>query len=310
MIQYDGKKWFYPVFKNRKLFKESFSLKSQAVIISLIFIYSVIVTWSLHYIDASEFKIDPLYFSLIGVLLTMLLVFRLNTSYDRWYEGRKQWGALVNTTRHLAVLLESKIPESEKSDRIETVKLIGAYPFLLKSHLRGEKSEYWPESVKQYIDIDHKPSNAALFGNKILQHHVEKLVNKYQLTDGTKRTIDEDLRRFLDITGACERILKTPIPFSHVFFIKNFIMLYSIAIPFGLFHFFDWYTIIATCFIAWGLIGIETVSESIEEPFGMDANDLALTHMSGSMYAAVQEVFDIYMDEEMPKRERLDWIIH
>lgn len=295
-----------------KLFQKSYNLKEQARILTLLLIYSVACTILLVTFGNGVKLIDPLYFSLVGVVLSLMLVFRLNTAYDRWYEGRKQWGSLVNTSRVLALVTDSILPEDNAPDRKKAAMIISAFPYLLKCHLRGEDSTHWPPVVSDLKkDIKHKlPKHGPLAGAKLLQIFSTKICDHYDSPLEKRIALQDNIKDLLNITGACERILNTPIPFSHSFFIKMFTLLYVIAIPFGVFHFFGWYTILATVAIGFALIGIEIISESIEEPFGLHANDLPLTQLSSNILHSVYDTLAVEMAEHLPDDQEDEWIIY
>tara|TARA_R110001592_G_scaffold237306_14_gene496471 strand:+ start:15506 stop:16444 length:939 start_codon:yes stop_codon:yes gene_type:complete len=312
MILYDGTKWFYPLTRYAKLFQKSYNIKEQAKILSLLLIYSIACTLFFEYYTTGKKLIDPLYFSLVGVVLSLMLVFRLNTAYDRWYEGRKQWGALVNTSRVIALVIDSILPEDNADDRKKAAMIVSAFPYLLKCHLRGETSEHWPAVVSDLKrDIQHKlPKHGPIAGAKLLQIFATKICDQYNAPLEKRIALQDNIKDLLNITGACERILKTPIPFSHSFFIKMFTLLYVTAIPFGIFHFFGWYTILGTLAIGFALIGIEIISESIEEPFGLHANDLPLTQLSSNILHSVYDTLAVEMAEHLPDDQEDEWIIY
>lgn len=312
MILYDGTKWFYPMLKYAKLFKKSYNIQEQARILSLLLVYAIACTVALVYLTSGNKLIDPLYFSLVGVVLSLMLVFRLNTAYDRWYEGRKQWGSLVNVSRVIALVIDSIIPEDKPEERKKAAMIVAAFPYLLKCHLRGEKSDHWPAVVSDLKrDIKHPlPKHGPLAGAKLLQIFITQICDEYKAPLEKRIALQDNIKDLLNITGACERILKTPIPFSHSFFIKMFTLLYVTAIPFGVFHFFGWYTILATVAIGFALIGIEIISESIEEPFGLHANDLPLTQLSSNILHSVYDTLAVDMAEHLPDDQEDEWIVY
>ena len=96
----------------------------------------------------------------------------------------------------------------------------------------------------------------------------------------------------LDITGACERIKNTPIPFSYNSFIKKFIFMYVISLPFGAITSFGYATIFVVAFMFYILASLELIAEEIEDPFGRDANDLPTDNLCETIKENLIQIFD------------------
>jgi putative membrane protein len=222
-----------------------------------------------HWIDL-EVPIDGTFFSLLGILLSLLLVFRTNTAYDRFWEGRRQWGLLVNYSRNFAVLMDSLLPDNDMENRLFFARTLANFALVLKGHLRTgiilaeleETADGEREALKQ-----------------------QRLVG-----EGDLITIRSYHQAFLDITGSCERIKNTPIPFSYSFFIKLFITLYLLLMPLVLVETYQYFTILATTFAAYALLGVEMIGDEIEEPFGLDCNDLPLNQISQTIRRNMHEI--------------------
>jgi putative membrane protein len=100
------------------------------------------------------------------------------------------------------------------------------------------------------------------------------------------------------VAGACERIQKTPIPFSYSYFIKGFISVFIITMPFNLLDTYEYMTIPITMFGAYALLGVEMIGDEIEDPFGKDSNDLPLTQISNRIRANVHEILGVTLHED------------
>ncbi|MFT5336723.1 MAG: putative membrane protein [Sphingobacteriales bacterium] len=311
MVDYNGKQWFFSLVKYIKLYRESYDMKRQVRIQMALLLYSVVITFILSHTEGGDFKIDPLYFSLVGIVLSLMLVFRLNTAYDRWYEGRKLWGALVNQSRFVAQFFKTN-QEGVDSARMTKIRnFLSAFPWVFCLHLRGEKEDklpnYFDAQLKSEISQKtHRPN----FILATLQAEFLKSQKLNEISELDKRTLSESIREYYNILGGCERILNTPIPFSHNYFIKSFILIYTCAIPFGLYHFFGWWTLLATFIIGYALIGIEIISEAIEEPFGRDANDLPLELLCAKIEENMNEIFEHHPEEKPMDVYPYEWILH
>lgn len=245
------------------------------VLISYAIFCTVVVFLELKYermhIFGNTFRIH----SLLGFVIGLLLVFRTNTAYERWWEGRKHWGALVNNSRNFSIKINAMLPKEEKESRELYKVLIPNYAFAMKEHLRNgveltelEDNTFLPNKTLE--NFKHIPNQIAqTMYVRLQQDYIEKKISGDQL-----RSIDRELNAFTDIIGACERIKKTPIPFSYNLFLKKFIAAYTLTLPFGLAYDLSYWTVPICAFILYIFGSLELLAEEIEDPFGTDANDL------------------------------------
>ncbi|MFC7670216.1 bestrophin family protein [Hymenobacter humi] len=232
-------------------------------------------------------------------MLSLLLVFRTNTAYDRFYEGRRLWGQLVNNCRNLAVLLHARLPADDYANRTYLAHLLSNFPIALDGHLRqgvrfhklGEAHSGYVEQLRQF---DHVPSRIAAQ----LQEFYEQLLQEGLILPTHLITIQRHHEVLLDVAGACERIQKTPIPFSYSYFIKGFISVFIIIMPFNLLDTYEYMTVPITMFGAYALLGVEMIGDEIEDPFGKDSNDLPLTQLSNRIRANVHEILGVNLHED------------
>lgn len=232
--------------------------------------------------------------SLLSFVISMLLVFRTNTAYDRWWEGRKQWGSLVNTSRNFAIKMDSMLGKDDLENRGFFRRAIPIYAFTLKDHLQSKKTKYSlddSESGDQpEFDMDlskHLPNQVA----KQMYSRVNRLYQNKTITGDQLIVLNGEVSSFTDICGACERILNTPIPYSYSAFIKKFIMLYILTLPWGYSFSLGYFAAPIVAFIFYVLASLELIAEEIEEPFGTDANDLPMDKMSENIDRHVGEIF-------------------
>lgn len=288
MIKYNPKHWASLIFDvySRHVVRVLLPLLAFVVVFSVVAVYVC-----LNYLDVSEWiPASPLH-SIMGIVLGLFLVLRTNTAYDRWWEGRKVWGQLVNDTRALAIKIATFIPHKEQTYRYFFQRMIPNYPYAMKEHLRDrykpEELQFMGEKERQYIHAsEHKPNAIAMLMYEHLRSMYEaKLIDGFQLT-----ILDKELKNFTNLVGMCERIKKTPIPYSFSMYIKKFIFIFSLTLPFAFIPFIGYWSILATAFIFYALVSIELISEEIEEPFGLDANDLPLDDISRTIRKNVQEI--------------------
>jgi len=232
-------------------------------------------------------------FSLLGVMLSIFLVFRTNTAYDRWWEGRKQWGALVNHSRNLAIYVNTMFPKENEGIRHFMAVHISNFCIALSEHLRnGTKLDLLihlsDNERAEYSTKNHIPNHISMqIFDKISSAHRNGEIN-----EGDYINIKAQHQALLDILGACERIKKTPIPFSYSVYLKVFISAYAVLLPLGLVTTFGFTTIPLVMFIFFALLGIELLGEEIEDPFGLDCNDLPTMNMAKTISGNVFEILD------------------
>lgn len=229
--------------------------------------------------------------TLLGFALSMLLVFRTNTAYDRWWEGRRLWGSLVNNSRNLAIKLSAMLTEAEHRSYFR--QAIPNFAFSLVSHLRLESTRLALDEAEhpEFAGIlyqNHVPNQVSgLIFQKANQLCNDGIISPEQLI-----IINPELQSFADICGACERIKNTPIPFSYSSFIRRFIFIYIITLPWGFVPSQGYLAIPIVTFISFVLGSLELVAEEIEEPFGLDSNDLPIKRISENIDKHIGEIFE------------------
>lgn len=282
MVYYNPKEWFSFIFKINKAetLRELFPLMIAVGVYAGVVTYLLIDFW--HLPDTSILKKVIFIHQTIGFVFSLLLAFRINSAYDRWWEGRKIWGSLVNNSRNLAIKLKHLISEDELTFFNYAIP---RYARTLRDHLRDE---YVPED-QSFINIDaqkHVPNQVASEMIKnIYRLNKEGVISPEQLF-----SITAEITSFTDICGACERIKKTPIPFSYNVFIKKFIFTYIMTLPFTWAFDLKYFIIPVIAFVLFVFASIELLAEEIEDPFGRDANDLPLDSICENIQKHVGEL--------------------
>jgi len=285
MVQYNPKDWLIFIFR----FHESDTFRQLIPMMILIGCYAggiaylELAYWQLS--DESHVKNIPLMHTTVGFVLSLLLAYRTNTAYERWWEGRKLWGALVNNSRNLALKLA--VLCVEQSDRDFFKGAIPAYASILSTHLLNEKTSNMLLDDWIIDHEKHRPNQVA----KMLFHRVNALYLSGKISGHQFYIMNAELQSFTDICGACERIKNTPIPYSYSSFIKKFIFFYVMTLPFGYVFSLGYYVIPVVVFIFYVLASLELIAEEIEDPFGHDANDLPTKTMAANIKRHVEELF-------------------
>lgn len=289
MVTYNPKDWFILIIQ----FHKSDTFRKLLPSIFSIGIYAWLIVWAeLHYFHI-ETKNPTVMHSILGFVLSMLLVFRTNSAYDRWWEGRKVWGGFVNNSRNLALKLSAYIPEEYAKDREELKHLITNYVFSVKNHLRGKyvQDEFFVTnnlSLDAFADAKHKPNKIAkVLYQRIHQFHQQGILSGEQLI-----IMNDELKSFTDNCGACERIKNTPIPYSYNIFLKKMIFLYIITLPIFFGSEFKYTTIPIAMIVLYVFASIELIAEEIEDPFGEDDNDLPTDDICNRIKTNLNEIFE------------------
>ena len=291
MLAYNPKDWFTFIFKLHK----ADTVQKLLPMMVAIAIYGGLIAYFeidfFHLNKDSAAKNITIVHSLLGFVLSLLLVFRTNTAYDRWWEGRRQWGSLVNSSRNLSIKLDALLDTDDKKNRIFFAETIGLFANTLSSHLSSEKTRlildelYHPE-LKELNGNGHLPNKiTALLINKINNLVVEGKISIEHLL-----FVNNDLTAFTDVCGACERIKNTPIPFSYSLFIKKFIFFYIMSFPFGFVFTLSYYVIPVLVFMFYVLVSLELVAEEIEDPFNNDSNDIPTKKIAENIGNQINEI--------------------
>ncbi|XZF14821.1 bestrophin family protein [Chitinophagaceae bacterium MMS25-I14] len=285
---YNPRKWFGILFQ----FHKSDTLRKLSRLILLIAVYTAVIAWlQLHHFDLPQQSYAKNLYQMHGLLgfaLSLLLVFRTNTAYDRWWEGRRQWGALVNCSRNLAIKLQAILTPNDTHNRDFFKRFIPMYATALKAHLQSEATRVSLDDASHpELDMNkHVPNQVA----RLLNDRIMSLLKTGQLTGEQLLYLNPEITAFTDICGACERIKNTPIPYSYSAFIKKFIFIYVMTLPFGYVHVLGYFVIPVVAVVFYVLASLELIAEEIEDPFGTDANDLPMDKMAANISRHIAEI--------------------
>ncbi len=285
MVIYNPKDWKKLIFAFHK--SDTFRMMLPGILGVAAFT-GVVAYLENDYFHAS-FKNTTAIHALVGFVLSLLLVFRTNTAYDRWWEGRKLWGGMVNNSRNLALKLSTMLKDPVVRERVRTHMV--NYVFAIKEHLRdGVLLEEIQPTEKYSIEdlkaVKHIPNRIM----KSLYADIHEQVDKKEISHEQLLYIEEELRSFTDIVGACERIKKTPIPYSYGLFINKVIFIYVFTMPIGFVREFGYWAMPIVSLIFYVFGSIELIAEEIEDPFGRDANDLPVDTISQTIKDNLSEI--------------------
>ncbi|EKF76073.1 hypothetical protein A11A3_01225 [Alcanivorax hongdengensis A-11-3] len=243
----------------------------------LVALFAAGLTAAHHYgwLDISSLTVLPI--TLLGLVLSILLSFRNNASYERWWEARKQWGQMVYEIRSLARASASLLGDGHPARR-RILSLVLAHAHALRGQLRGEDvsdtlttwlskqelqhvqglrngAEGLLQQVGGELGVLYREGAPDSVGLQMLNHHVTALSG---------------------IQAACERIAHTPLPFAYTLLVHRTAYIYCYLLPFALVGAVGWATPVCVAVVAYTFFGLDCLAEHLETPFGRDANDLPL----------------------------------
>ncbi|ALK95595.1 bestrophin [Massilia sp. WF1] len=217
-------------------------------------------------------------FTLMGLPLAIFLGFRNNAAYDRYWEGRKQWGELVLRSRNLARQCLSLADGGADQLRTRMIRRAIAYAHALRHRLRCGDPEPDVAPWLEAQEWERVRSLPNLPYALILEMGADLglLLRERRLDPCLAPSIDASLSAMTGVAAACERIQGTPIPFSYTLLLHRTAYLYCVLLPFGLVDAIGDLTPVVTALVAYTFFGLDALGDEIEEPFGTSDHDLPL----------------------------------
>lgn len=229
-------------------------------------------------------------FSLMGVALAIFLGFRINASYDRYWEARKWWGAVLVDARNAARQVLT-LPKQPVDARQFVLGLI-AFATTMRNQLRGMPRQtgtetLLPSALQQMIG---EARYAPVLVLKWLGEQLSEMRAQGALPPELSRDLERSLNNLSAALGACERIAGTPLPFTYSVILHRSAYVYCMMLPFGLVDSIGLMTPLVVAFVSYTFFSLEALSEEIEEPFGLAPNDLALDAMVAGINISLREM--------------------
>jgi ion channel-forming bestrophin family protein len=230
-----------------------------------------------------------------NLVLGLLLVFRTNTAYERFWEGRKAWGTLVITTRNLARDIQIAVStptEAAKADKKKALNRLVSFAIAVKCQLRNESPTeqltelLCPEDIAQLQKANRPPQLITFW----LSHYLKQQEDQGHVGIDQRLTINTQISGLVEALSGCERIVKTPMPPSYGIFLRRLTLLYCALLPLGLVGQLGWWTLGAIALVSFVLLGVEEIGNDIENPFGYDFNDLKLDDICNTLINDIKSV--------------------
>lgn len=238
-----------------------------------------------------------------GIVLGLILVFRTNTAYERFWEGWQIAGMTIFTGRNLSRQMWLTIPNKTLEDRQEKIvhlRLVATFFIAMKQHLRGAGIDDRLKlllSSKQYLELEDT-TNMPLKVTQWIGNYLTKQYNHQHIDSIQFSALNRLLDQFVECLSRCERILSAPMPYAYSIHLRQMLILYCFALPFQMVKDLQWWTIPVTGIVAFALFGIEAIGLEIENPFGYDANDIPLDKLCQKLHNDIEELIGSEINQD------------
>jgi len=296
MIEYETKRWAKVIFRIHGTVLPRILWR-----VILVVVVAAIATYAKKELHINIPTSSVLH-SIVGVALGLLLVFRTNSSYDRFWEGRNLIGSMVNQSRDLARQTASYLADAP----FETRERIGHYIIALfasiRHSLRRERDTQEMEAMLTARELEQLKSMSAppllvarWISDQLVAEAADGRLSEFRLI-----AMDTRLSEIVDLWGGAERILKTPVPFAYAHHIKGFLTIFCLTVPLSLLDSMGWFTPFGAAIVAYGLFGIDEIGIEIEEPFGYDDNDLPMEGIGETIARNVSDILELDAERIVP----------
>lgn len=263
-------------------------VKPQTLIpaVSILMIYAVLVIHFLQEHPGIRINDPNEILSMSSLAIGLIMGFRTQSSYDRWWEGRKLWGDLVNKTRNFSVMLCEFVSLNE-SDKLRFAQLLREFSLSLKHHLRDTEYDFNAAGLAPIEPSDHVPMHIVT----LLHWETKKLLDSDRISETKFWILNDQLSGFLDVVGGCERLKGSPVSGWFRVGIWLWLLFYYLILP-GLLapHFGYWSIPIVLLAVYFG-IALELTVEQLHEPFGRELNDLPLETITDNIRKSINQIF-------------------
>ncbi len=254
---------------------------------SVVFVSAALAAILLHdVVGWSWLEVPTVPLGIIGGAIGIFVSFRTNSAYDRWWEGRKLWGRMINTSRHWGTQVMAYFPKdggAPSSFQRKLVKRHQAYVHALRCLLRQQdpfEDQEFLDALPDEVEPLRRESNLT---NALLSKQFEDCTqaNEAETIDAFRLSnLDLSLRHLLDIQGGCERIKKTPMPRGYGFIAERLVQIFAILFPLGVVDALGWWTLLINLIVCLAFALISEAGRVLEDPFTMFYNGLPLSQIS------------------------------
>lgn len=259
--------------------------------LALVAIYAVAIVLLHPHLTLAKVIADANAALFIGIILSMLLVFRTNSAYDRWWEARKAWGQLVNDSRNLCLKFDQLVVDADESERRELGILVAAYAVALKDHLRSLGGVHAAADAPAPLTEDEGPVEIAhkIYGFLIRQYQLGRFDSQ------CLNFLDSHAKSLMDVLGTCERISSSPITITHKGILLQIIAVYILLLPWSMAPTMGFLGIPFVLVGSYMVLGLELIAEEKEHPFGEGEEDLELDKFCRTIERSTRDI--LHLDE-------------
>ena len=243
--------------------------------VGLVIIYTCLVSLICYYFPSTILPIGP--FEYGGLILGLILVFRVNAGYDRWWEARKLWGNVVNYSRNLTIILVNYTNQQTHEWIFQITNMISALPYLMKDNLRTQTNlQHFShlidtDTIQKLNESKHRPMMMA----SLIAHELQIARNNYGFDSFAFLRAQEQIEHIIDAQGACERILKTPMPFVMAVKSRRFILFFLLMMPFALANVSLFLSPLIAGIVSYAIFSLDQIGVELQNPF----SEINLSHL-------------------------------
>ena len=235
--------------------------------VSFVIIYTSLVSYLCYLFPSAALPVGP--FEYGGLIMGLILVFRVNAGYDRWWEARKSWGNIVNQCRNLTIILVNYTNQGAQDWIIKITNMISVLPYLMKDNLREHTDVQY---LSHLIDIDNiqplrESKHRPIIMTSMIAQELNIARNNYGLDSFAFLRAQEGIERLIDAHGACERILKTPMPFVMAVKSRRFILFFLLMLPFALANVSLFISPLIAGIVSYALFSLDQIGIELQNPF-------------------------------------------
>ena len=281
--------------------------------LALMALYDFLVVFAYKILEWTWVGVPHIPLGLYGSAIGVIVGFRNNSAYGRWWEGRQLWGQLVNNSRSfvrqlLSALRPLRVDEPVEAEAIaqtqrRLVRLQIAYVHTLRQHLRKLPAR---EELQRLLHEDELPlvQNAKNIPLAI-QQHMGALVRECQvrgwLDPVAWHALDRNLDDCMDAQGGCERLKNTPIPKPYDYLPHLFIQIYCSVLPLGMVQSLGWFTPVGSTLIGFVFLALDQMGRDMENPFDNMVSDVPMTSITRGIEINLLQMLG---EQSLPEAER------
>lgn len=265
-----------------------------------VFVYASLIALEDRYIHIISISLPLAVPMVLGTVLSLLLAFKSNQAYDRWWEARIIWGAIVNDSRSLIrqVLCFADAPYAPDEARLWVERITNrqiAWVYCLGQALRGEKDV---EKLRRYLTPEELTymTRHSNWPNALLELHAQDLrlalqegwLNSYQQVE-----IDDTLTRLTDSMGKCERIKNTVFPVTYTLYTHFSLFFFVLLLPFALIEIFGLLEVLMVLAISSSFFLIEKMAIHLQDPFEGKPTDTPVTAIARTIEINLKQMIGL-----------------